>query len=85
MVSFRISYSEDKGKLPVIDVTQIPKSMGIDVDKWMHYMNALGVVFVNPYEGWNIPGKKVVNHHHTINGLLLMLVWLILLILISDY
>lgn len=48
-----LAIARDKGKLPVIDVTQIPKSMGIDVDKWMHYMNALGVVFVNPYEeGW---------------------------------
>lgn len=45
-----LAIARDKGKLPVIDVTQIPKSMGIDVDKWMHYMNALGVVFVNPYE-----------------------------------
>lgn len=54
-----LAIARDKGKLPVIDVTQIPKSMGIDVDKWMHYMNALGVVFVNPYEeGWNIPGRE---------------------------
>lgn len=42
--------ARDKGKIPVIDLTQIPKSMGIDVDKWMHYLSALGVAFVNPYE-----------------------------------
>ena len=51
--------SRDKGKVPVIDVTQIPKSMGIDVNKWMHYLGALGVVFINPYEeGWDIPGRE---------------------------
>lgn len=54
-----LAIARDKGKLPVIDVTQIPKSMGIDVDKWMHYMSALGVIFVNPYEeGWDIPGRE---------------------------
>lgn len=54
-----LTIARDKGKLPVIDITQIPKSMGIDVDKWMHYMSALGVVFVNPYEeGWDVPGRE---------------------------
>lgn len=54
-----LAIARDKGKLPVIDITQIPKSMGIDVDKWMHYMSALGVIFVNPYEeGWDIPGRE---------------------------
>jgi len=33
--------------------------MNIDVNKWMHYLSALGVNFVNPYEeGWNIPGRE---------------------------
>ena len=45
-----LAMSRDKGKVPVIDVTQIPKSMGIDVNKWMHYLGALGVAFINPYE-----------------------------------
>lgn len=57
-----LAIARDKGKLPVIDITQIPKSMGIDVDKWMHYMSALGVIFVNPYEeGWCFAkGTKVI-------------------------
>ena len=45
-----LAMARDKGKVPVIDVTQIPKSMGIDVNKWMHYLSALGVAFINPYE-----------------------------------
>lgn len=54
-----MAIARDKGRIPVIDVTQIPKSMGIDVDKWMHYLGALGVAFVNPYEeGWDIPGRE---------------------------
>ncbi|YP_010510389.1 portal protein [uncultured phage cr23_1] len=54
-----LAMSRDKGKVPVIDVTLIPKSMGIDVNKWMHYLGALGVVFINPYEeGWDIPGRE---------------------------
>lgn len=54
-----LAMSRDKGKVPVIDVTQIPKSMGIDVEKWMHYLGALGVAFINPYEeGWDIPGRE---------------------------
>ena len=48
-----LAMARDKGKVPVIDVTQIPKGMGIDVNKWMHYLSALGVAFINPYEdGW---------------------------------
>lgn len=54
-----LAMSRDKGKVPVIDVTQIPKSMNIDVNKWMHYLGALGVAFINPYEeGWDIPGRE---------------------------
>ena len=54
-----LAMSRDKGKVPVIDVTQIPKGMGIDVNKWMHYLGALGVAFINPYEeGWDIPGRE---------------------------
>ncbi|YP_010509835.1 portal protein [uncultured phage cr19_1] len=54
-----LAMARDKGKVPVIDVTLIPKSMGIDVNKWMHYLGALGVAFINPYEeGWDIPGRE---------------------------
>lgn len=54
-----LAMSRDKGKVINMDITQIPKSMGIDVNKWMHYLSALGVNFVNPYdEGWDIPGRE---------------------------
>lgn len=54
-----LAMARDKGKIPVVDVTQIPKDMGIDINKWMHYLSALGVMFINPYEeGWEIPGRE---------------------------
>lgn len=54
-----LAMARDKGKVVTMDITQIPKSMNIDVSKWMHYLSALGVNFVNPYEeGWDIPGRE---------------------------
>lgn len=54
-----LTMARDKGKVAVMDVTQIPKGLGIDTAKWMHYLSALGVAFVNPYdEGWDIPGRE---------------------------
>lgn len=54
-----LAMARDKGKVVNMDITQIPKSMNIDVSKWMHYLSALGVNFINPYEeGWDIPGRE---------------------------
>jgi len=54
-----LAIARDKGKVPIMDVTQIPKSMGVDVNKWLHYLSSLGVMLVNPYEdGWDIPGRE---------------------------
>lgn len=51
--------ARDKGKVLNMDVTQIPKSMGIDFAKWAHYLSALGINLINPYEeGWDIPGRE---------------------------
>lgn len=54
-----LALARDKGKILNMDITQIPKSMGIDPQKWMHYLSALGVNFINPYEeGWDIAGRE---------------------------
>lgn len=54
-----LAMARDKGKVVNMDITQIPKSMNIDVSKWMHYLSALGVNFINPYEeSWDIPGRE---------------------------
>lgn len=54
-----LALARDAGKPIVMDITQIPKSQGLDPDKWLHYLKSLGVVFINPYEtGWDIPGRE---------------------------
>ena len=45
-----LAIARDKGKVLLMDVTQIPKSMGITPDRWMHYLSSVGVSFINPYE-----------------------------------
>ena len=45
-----LALSRDKGKIINMDITQIPTSMNVDVNKWLHYLTALGVNFINPYE-----------------------------------
>ena len=54
-----LAIARDKGKVLNMDITQIPKSMNITPAKWMHYLSAVGVNFVNPYEeGWAVPGRE---------------------------
>ena len=54
-----LALARDKGKVVNMDITQIPKSMGITPAKWMHYLSSVGVNFINPYEeAWNIPGRE---------------------------
>ena len=51
--------ARDKGRILTMDVTQIPKSMGIDLPQWLHYLSAIGVNLINPYdEGWDIEGRQ---------------------------
>lgn len=54
-----LALARDKGKIVNMDITQIPKSMNITPDRWMHYLSSVGVNFINPYEeGWNVPGRE---------------------------
>ena len=39
-----------KGKKMVMDIAQIPKSEGIDIEKWMYFFDNVGVAFVNSFE-----------------------------------
>ena len=54
-----LAIARDKGKVINMDITQIPKSMNITPDRWMHYLSSVGVNFINPYDsGWNVPGRE---------------------------
>lgn len=46
-----LAIARDKGKVITMDITQIPKSMGITPERWLHYLSSVGVNFINPYEG----------------------------------
>ena len=46
-----LAIAKDKGKIINMDITQIPKSMGITPERWLHYLSSVGVNFINPYEG----------------------------------
>ena len=54
-----LAMARDKGKIVTVDITQIPKSMNIDINKWAHYLSSVGVNFINPYECF-APGTKVI-------------------------
>lgn len=45
-----LALARDRGKIINMDVTQIPKSMGMSREQWIHYLSSLGVNFYNPYE-----------------------------------
>ena len=49
---YRLEFAiaRDKGKVVNMDITQIPKSMNITPERWMHYLSSVGVNFINPYE-----------------------------------
>lgn len=52
-----LAIARDKGKVITVDITQIPKSMGITPERWLHYLSSVGVNFVNPYEE-GVPGRE---------------------------
>jgi len=54
-----LAMAQNKGRILNMDITQIPKSQGLDIQSWLHYLSSFGVNFINPYEeGWDIPGRE---------------------------
>lgn len=50
MYRLELSLARAKDKIMLMDIAQIPRSMGIDTEKWMYYMDTLGVAFINSFE-----------------------------------
>lgn len=48
-----LELAKAKGKKMVFDFAAIPRSMGMDVDKWMNYFDNLGIAFINSFEEGN--------------------------------
>lgn len=60
-----LAIARDKGKVINMDITQIPKSMNITPDRWMHYLSSVGVNFINPYECFD-PNTEVIMYDGSI-------------------
>lgn len=52
IVWFRLEaeLAKAKGKKFVMDVAQIPKSQGMDMDKWLYMFDNVGIAFINSFE-----------------------------------
>lgn len=50
IIMFRIEklMASDKGKIALINSKMIPKSLGIDMDKWLYFMDTLKIGFMDP-------------------------------------
>lgn len=52
IISYRLelTFARDDGKKAVVDLAQIPRSEGMDLDKWIYYLKAMGIMFINSFE-----------------------------------
>lgn len=52
IISYRLElcFARDQGKMFVMDVAQIPRSEGIDMERWLYYAKAMGIVLINSFE-----------------------------------
>lgn len=52
IISYRLelAFASDMGKVMLMDLAQIPRSEGIDIERWMYYLRAMKVAFINSAE-----------------------------------
>jgi hypothetical protein len=52
IISYRLelAFASDMGKIMLMDLAQIPRSEGIDIEKWMYYLKAMKIGFINSFE-----------------------------------
>lgn len=50
MYRMELEIAKAKGKKMIMDIAQIPRSQGIDVDKWLYYFDTVGIAFINSFE-----------------------------------
>lgn len=43
-------FESDMGKVLLMDMAQIPKSEGIDTEKWLYYLKEMKIAFINSFE-----------------------------------
>jgi hypothetical protein len=56
IISYRLelAFASDMGKIMLMDLAQVPRSEGMDLERWMYYLRAMKIAFVNSFE----EGKK---------------------------
>lgn len=50
MYRLELAFASDQGKVMLMDLAQMPKSEGIDLKKWMYYLKAMKLAFINSQE-----------------------------------
>lgn len=50
MYRLELAFASDLGKVMLMDLAQIPQSEGIDIEKWMYYLRAMKIAFINSHE-----------------------------------
>lgn len=50
MYQLKLAFARAKGKAILIDISQIPKGQGWDIDKWLYYLDMFGVAVINSNE-----------------------------------
>src|SRR5690606_35741692 len=50
MYRMELEIAKAKGKKMVMDLAQIPRSQGMNLEKWMYYFDTLGIAFINSFE-----------------------------------
>jgi len=50
MYRTELAFAKTKGKLALMDIAQIPRSEGWDVDTWLYYLESMGIMFINSKE-----------------------------------
>lgn len=55
VIAYRLelAFASDQGKIFLMDLAQIPRSEGMDIERWMYYMKAMKIAFVNSFEEGN--------------------------------
>lgn len=50
MYRLEMEIAKAKGKKMVMDLAQIPRSQGINLEQWMYYFDSVGIAFINSFE-----------------------------------
>jgi hypothetical protein len=67
MYRVELLMASDKGKMMLMNINSIPKSSGIDIEKWLYYAEALKIGWVDPNEEGNKGAGDVTNMAKEIN------------------